>query len=425
MKPLSSLFGTEAEVVRDADFQILILANMIAPLGTAIVSPVLSTLTGVYGVSTASIGLMISALTGPSVVAIPLAGVLADRYGRKPILIAGLVLFGAAGTAVAFTTDFRVALGLRLVQGIGFAGLTPIIITSLGDLYEGTREATAQGFRFTGSGLTNTIFPIVSGGLVAVAWQYPFVLYAIALPIAAMVYLWFDEPSSVTEARPNPSSGAGRSQWGQLWQLLSQRRVQAFVIARGLPSLVWIGFMTYSSSFVVVVMGGTPFQTGVLVAIGSAFFAGGATQAGHITELFDSRFRPLVATNLALGGGLLAVAFAPTLAVAAVGISFVGCGFGISLSLYRSIITGLAPEHLRGGLVSVAESLGRLAGTLAPILMGGVIALATPAFGHAGAIQLAGLVVALIAGVGGVGCLVYVRRTPAAIPVEEFRSIDE
>lgn len=81
-----------------------------------------------------------------------------------------------------------------MLQGISFAALTPIIVTSIGDLYAGTKEATAQGLRFTGSGISQTVFPLGAGVLVGVAWQYPFLLYAIAFPIAAVIYVWFQEP---------------------------------------------------------------------------------------------------------------------------------------------------------------------------------------------------------------------------------------
>jgi MFS family permease len=78
---------------------------------------------------------------------IPVAGALADRYTRKLVLIAALLLFGLAGAAIGFTTDFGVVLALRVVQGFGFAGLNPIIVTSIGDMYTHEKEATGQGIR--------------------------------------------------------------------------------------------------------------------------------------------------------------------------------------------------------------------------------------------------------------------------------------
>jgi len=131
------LFGDDAEILRDSDFQLLLAANVLGALGTALVSPTLNSLTGPFGVSAADIGLFMSAFTAPAIVMIPLAGLLADRYGRKKVLIVGLLVFGAAGVTIAFTTEFITGVGLRALQGIGFAGITPVIITSIGDMYEG------------------------------------------------------------------------------------------------------------------------------------------------------------------------------------------------------------------------------------------------------------------------------------------------
>lgn len=134
------LFGDDASILSDLQFQLFITANLMGVLGTALVSPLLDTLIGAFDVSPAQIGLLMSVFTAPPILMIPVAGALADRYGRKPIIICSLVLFGTAGVAIALTTDFLVVLALRFLQGIGFAGIVPIIVTSIGDLYTGTRR---------------------------------------------------------------------------------------------------------------------------------------------------------------------------------------------------------------------------------------------------------------------------------------------
>ena len=418
--PLEALFGDDASVLHDRDFQTLLLANVLPPLGGALLSPILDSLIEPFGTSTADIGLLMSAFTAPAIVVIPVAGALSDRYGRKPVLVAALVLFGLAGSAIAFTTDYRVALVLRLFQGAAFGGITPVIITSLGDIYEGTAEATAQGIRFTGSGLTQTVFPLISGALVALAWQYPFLIYAMALPVAAVVALRFEEPTKRDGSGGAATAGDGSgddaefetSRLRALADLVRQRRVAALVLARGLPLTVWIGFVTYNSIVVVRFLDGTPTQAGGLVAVGSLAYATVASQAGRVTARFDSRLYPLVAANLCLGAGFALFLLAPSLVVAGVGIGVSGAGFGLTLALYRSIITGLAGESLRGSLVSLAEAFGRVIATATPVLMGWVIAVGTPRVGLEASVQAAGLGAAAVAGVGGVCCLLVASRAP-------------
>ena len=404
------IIGEDAEILGEQQFQLLLLMNIMAPLGSALLSPVLESLIDPFGVSAANIGLMISAFTAPAIVMIPITGMLADRYGRRPVLIFGLLCFGSAGTAIALTTDFTVALILRLLQGVGFASLSPIIITSIGDLYEGTKEATAQGLRFTGSGIVQTVFPLAAGVLVVMAWQYPFLLHLIAFPIAIAVYLRFEEPvdSETTESDDRDV----REQLRNVWALVSQRRAAAMLVARGTPNMVWIGFLTYNSILMVEVLDGSPAQAGALAAFGSISYATSASQAGRITARFESRLYPLIAMNVALAAGTSVVFLAPSVPVAYAGIVLMGVGFGVLLSIYRSIVTDLAPPKLRGGLVGIAESMGRVTSTLTPIVMGGGIALATSRFGFATAVQVVGVSMGVVAASVGIICLLVLSSAP-------------
>lgn len=416
MLSLSSLFGEDSTVLGHSDFQMLLLASMLPSLGSALLSPILETLRGPFGVSPAEIGLMMSAYTAPAIVLMPLAGVLADRCGRKPMIVGGLVLFGLAGTAIAFTTSFNVALALRFVQGIGFSGLNPIIVTSIGDLYEGSVGATAQGIRFTLLGITQSIFPIVAGILVVVAWQYPFVIYAVSLPIAFVLYLRFEEPTDlewsrdVQPAGETPDETTPRS----VRSMLGERWISAIVLARGLPMVVWIGFLTYNSFIVVRLIGGTPGQAGLLAAAGSIMYATSATQIGRITSLFDSRLKPLIAGHLGLGGGFAVVVVSPTLPVAIAGSVLSGVGFGILTPTYRSIITDIPPEHQRGSFVSLTEAFSRATTTATPVIMGASIVLLTPVVGVGHALQVTGIGTSVVAGGGGILCLLVASASREA-----------
>lgn len=411
MAALRWIVGGEADILGERQFQLLLLANTMAPLGTALLSPILDSLIAPFGTSAANIGLMVSVFTAPAIVMIPVAGVIADWYGRRPVLLFGLLCFGTGGVSIALTTDFRIVLALRLLQGIGFAALGPVIITSIGDLYAGPKEVTGQGLRFTSSGLVQTAFPLAAGWLVVLAWQYPFLLQLVAFPIAIAVYLWFEEPID-PETDETDDNGSVREQFSDLWSLVSQRRAAAMVIARGTPVIVWIGFLTYNSILVVQVLDGTPAQAGTLAALGSLSYAISATQAGRLTAYFDSRLYLLIGMNVALAAGIVAVFLATTIWIAFVAIVLMGIGFGVLLSIYRSIMTNLAPPSLRGGYVSLGEGFGRVTATATPIAMGAGIAVGTPRIGIGTSIRLVGITSGVVAAAVGIVCLLVLSAAP-------------
>jgi len=398
--------GDDADVMADPRFRVILLGSVVSPMGASLVSPLLDSLTGVYGVEGTRIGLVMAAFTAPGILAIPLVGMVSDRVGRKPVLTAGLALFGAAGLGLAFTTDFRVAVALRLVQGVGFTGIAPVLIAATGDLFTGEREATAQGLRFTTVGASLALFPFLAGLLVAVAWQYPFYLFALGLPAAVVVHRRFEEPA----ADPEPGGLDVR----RLLALVRTPRIALVLLGRAVPSFVWFGFLTYNSIVVVRLLDGTPGVAGALVAVASVASSVGGSQVGRLTTAFDTRQAPLLVGTAAAGVGLAAVALAPSLPVAGVGSLVVGAGFGVVLTLYRSTISTVAPPSLRGSLVSLGESAGRIGSTVAPVVMGGAVAFATPRVGFSAAVR--GTLLAVVVGSVAVGtvCVLCADRAASA-----------
>lgn len=401
---VETLFGDEARTVNSRQFSLLLLANINAALGTVLVSPLLETLTGPFAVSDVRIGLLMTAFTAPPVVGIPLVGMLSDRYGRKPVLVVGLLLFGLSGAAVGLAPTFEVAVLLRVVQGVGYAGITPVIITAIGDLYAGTAEATAQGLRFTSSGVAQGVFPLVAGVLVGIAWQYPFFLYLLAVPVAAVVAVFFTETGTV-DAAPVTADGGTESSRGayvrDLARLAIHPKIASVLVAFAVAAFLYIAFLTYNSFLVVRVLDGTPGVAGAFITVTSVVYAVTASQAGRVTDYFGSRVVPLVIGNLLMGGGLALAALAPSIGVAAVAIGVMGTGIGLAFSLLRSVLTGLAPEAYRGGLVGVGESVIRLANSLAPLVVGWVVTLFATTATETAAIRYGLLSVGVVAALVG------------------------
>jgi len=383
MNTAKKVLGEDGDILYDRNFQIILLTYMLGIVGVPIFSPLLESLTVSYGISEVQVGLLMTIYTAPGIVLIPVFGYLSDRYGRKPMLVLGLVTFGSAGVAMAFTSDFTHALALRFVQGVGFSSIVPVAVTSVGDLYEGSRLTAGQGILASSIAVTQTILPIAAGYLVELNWRYPMALFLLSFPVALGVLLALDEPAK----------GAKKSETVAIWPYIHRlataphiRKVSLLVIGFGIAMFTYISFLTYNS-IAVSIEGWQPGIAGILAGLGGLASGTIASQSGRVAQAVNGRINTLVLSNIAMGTGFVVFILTSGLFTTLLGALILGAGFGISLSMYRGLLTETATEELRGGIVSLAESNGRIGATLSPILLGAIISYLASSVGYTTAVQ--------------------------------------
>ena len=81
--------------------------TLMAVMGVASIAPAFPKIMNVLSLTKMEVGMLISAFTIPGIILAPLMGVLADRWGRKRVLVPALLLFGIAGGMCAFARDFN------------------------------------------------------------------------------------------------------------------------------------------------------------------------------------------------------------------------------------------------------------------------------------------------------------------------------
>ncbi len=143
-------------------------------MGVSLISPILPELRPAFGISDAEAGLVITAYALPGIFFTPVIGLLADRFGRKQLLIPLLFTYGVAGGAIAFTTDFTIVLILRLFQGLGATALVMLAVTLIGDIYDGTQRDAIIGVNGSMIGIGAAFFPMIGGALGSLGWNIPF-----------------------------------------------------------------------------------------------------------------------------------------------------------------------------------------------------------------------------------------------------------
>ena len=145
---------------------------------------------------------VISAYLLPLSALLLLGGAAGDHYGRKRMLIAGIVLFAGASLACARSSGPMTLLTARAVQGIGAALLMPNSLGILGSSFQGEARGRAVGTWAAAGAIASAIGPPLGGWLVdAVGWR---AIFYLNLPVAAaaIVIAWqFVDESSESKGR--------------------------------------------------------------------------------------------------------------------------------------------------------------------------------------------------------------------------------
>jgi MFS family permease len=355
----------------DPQFRAVVASTRTAVLGVTVVTPIVPLLPGVFGVTDRAASLLITAYTLPGVFFSPVVGVLADRYGRRPVLVWSLLLFSSAGLAVFATDTFRWVLVLRAVQGAGASGLFAVAVTLIGDTYEGVRRNAALGANGAAISVGAAVYPLVGGVLAAYGWQAPFVVYAVGILVAAYA---LRAVADVPVARPAGGlayvRGAAAALPTGTAVALYGTTVVAFSLLFGgvFTAVPFLLARTFSGPVAVgPVSLPPPALIGVVLTTNALTAAVVAARSGPLAARFSNR--RLIALALAAYGLGLAVAWAGgTPAWLTVGVLVVGAGQGAVLPPIDSSISTAVPRQYRAGSLSLRNSSAWLGTTLGPVV---------------------------------------------------------
>ncbi len=205
---------------RTADWRqgwILVLTGFLPVVAIIALTPALPTLIGHFKGEMQNarfwVPLLITAPSACIALLAPVAGVITDKLGRRRLMLGSMLLYGAGGLVPFVVDSFWMVVAGRVLIGIAEAGILTVTNTLLADYFDiqaRRRWLTAQAVvgPLLGSGLL-----VLSGWLASHGWQWPFAVYAVALPIFVASYFWLYEPQKrVEEAhehRPAAAS-AGR-----------------------------------------------------------------------------------------------------------------------------------------------------------------------------------------------------------------------
>ena len=175
---------------------VILLGSSLTIVGAVMVAPVLPKLVAEFGPSAPHADALIPLVVAGPALAIalfaPVAGWLADRFGRKPMLILGTLLYALLGAAPSQLNDLSLILLSRLLFGCAEAMVMTCCTILVGDYWSGAERSRYIGRQVVTIGVVGSLFFVIGGAAGESSWRTPFLLYLLPLlllPAMALV-LW-------------------------------------------------------------------------------------------------------------------------------------------------------------------------------------------------------------------------------------------
>lgn len=185
----------------------LLLASFVINLDTTLVNVALPTLTRELGATNSQLQWVVDAYNLVFAALLLTSGSLSDRFGRKGMLLAGLLVFGTASFVGGYASSPSELIAARAVMGLGAAMTFPATLSLLTAVFTGRQErALAIGLWGATGGIAIALGPIVGGFLLAhYAWSSVFyALGPVSLVVVAFVARWAPTSRAATASRLDP-----------------------------------------------------------------------------------------------------------------------------------------------------------------------------------------------------------------------------
>jgi MFS family permease len=403
----------------------LVLVTALASFESTVVSTAMPTIIGDLG-GLPHYAWVFSIYLLTSTVAMPVYGRLADIHGRRRLMLVAIAVFLTGAVTCAFARSMPQLIAARAIQGFGAAGLIPIALTVIADIYSLEERARIQGL-FSGVwGFAALVGPLIGAFLtVHFGWRS---IFSINIPLGAVAF--FLVATRLKESRaslPDPVDVAGASTLalgvtlvlfavlrssptalgGSLllraglllagavslgvFARLQTRRAHPLVppdlfrrwetaspyLAGILLGTTIYGVDTFVPLFVQGARGGTAGAAGAVVTPLVFFWAVSAVAGARLILRFGFRRTARFGAVLVLAGlaGLVAAALANAgVAWISAACGVVGAGLGPSSLAQVLAIQHVAPERQRGVATSLVPFFRTVGGSIGVGALGGVFA---------------------------------------------------
>lgn len=352
----------EKPLYRDKNLLIIFSITLISIMGVASLTPAFPRIAKAFNITPKEVGLLITVFTMPGIILTPILGILADRFGRKRIVIPALFLFAIAGGLCFFAKSFHLLVILRLFQGCGAAALGSLNATIIGDIFSAKDRTAAMGYNSSVISIGTAVYPIIGGALATFAWYYPFLLPLLALIVGliVLIFLKYPEPRNEQTIKQYFLNAA---------KSLSQFKITGLLFMSLLTFILLYGpWLTYLPFLIEDHFLEPPYVVGIIMAFSSIASFTASSQLRKLIKYFPEKKLILIGTFF-YALAMLSVPFMHNVWFLIFSALSFGFAMGLNLPSIQSLLVSYAPVDQRAAIMSVNGMTFSLGQTLGPLLV--------------------------------------------------------
>ena len=363
--------ATSRPVWRDRRAIALLMAASLTTMANATISPALAGLERLFADDPDAALLTRLLVPAPSLsvaLCAPFAGLLADRFGRRRMLLSGTILFVIAGCAGLVLPDLRTIFASRVVLGIAVALIMTAQTALIGDYFTGRDRNALTGLQISARNFGGLIFISLAGWVAAISPRLPFAIYGLAAAFLPMMWIAIVDPVRPVQAvavHPD-AAAADRPSWRVHLVLL--------ILLQGVTNMIFfimptqLAFFFNAKGYDSAIMTGTALAALMLTGGSFALLYPRLQRAVGHAGLFILGY-----AAMALGFMLLPLATGAPAFLAAT--AAIGAGYALVSPGFIALALGLAPtpsRGLAGGLLTASIFIGQFCSPLlsTPVVIG-------------------------------------------------------
>lgn len=350
------------------DIKVMLAAAFLIALGFGLVAPVLPQFATTFGVGNTEASVIVAIFAFMRLVFAPAGGALIGRLGERPVYVAGLLIVAASTAACAFAQDYW---QLLLFRGLGGAGSVMFTVASMAlvvRLAPPESRGRVSGAYASAFLIGNVCGPIVGGLLAGFGLRVPFLAYAGALVVAAVV---------VQTQLSHQRRGSGPKQERADMPLAEALAAGAYRTAL-ISSFVngWATFgvrMATVPLFAVAALGSGPEAAGFALAVFAAGNAAALTFSGRLADTLGRK--PMMITGLLVAGAsTAAIGFTSELGWFLAASALAGVGSGLFGPAQQAVVADVIGTGRSGGKVLAVYQMTSDVGAIVGPVLAGVLA---------------------------------------------------